>query len=490
MKRIILLVVCALLAGIAFGQRFEQQHPLAKLVITDGSNNGTEMKPSSFLKEGAYTVFYTNGGDSLIYMSNNWANINSQSYGTISSQSIAYNQTYDTCRADIYYFKWHYANTYDNRSGIADIQLIKVYHAQGAATYVLQMLTDLGITIYKGYMEGSLDFLKPDKSQQTTQAVAGSSFTFSPVEAIEYLFQPIDKVIKQIEAKGFSFYYTDKFNIRTYSKTMNEFDSRVGFMDANNDSTSAILVSNINEPSSQYALMLKTLRNMGFEFKEGVLVLPSNDTVQLAAPPAKSDDFTWQIFDNGKGFLCMLKQIEPDDTPFIQRPNSFEVAFFNRQLFSNGNEQSQDSTQTENSIDILLHGKIKDTTDNNDTTEQTVQQVIQSRAINFKAYSYSYITLNTKQWADTTSYNGRVTLNFRKRKITMYNSANNSTVYFTIYNIDTATTDSAGNTILQMACIDSEGNTCYVRLVNHHELGWQLYIDYTNISVMLGIKPE
>ncbi|MCE7925319.1 MAG: hypothetical protein DYG98_19875 [Haliscomenobacteraceae bacterium CHB4] len=140
----------------------EQQEIIAKFIITDASKNGIDVT-QTLLKAGAYTVFYTSGNDGLIYMANVWPNSNSQSYGPMySTESTKRKETYETYEADIFYFNWRYINTYDEKKGTAKVQLVKIYKPQGIA-FVLKIIPEnLDIIIYKGYMEGTIDFSNYD----------------------------------------------------------------------------------------------------------------------------------------------------------------------------------------------------------------------------------------------------------------------------------------------------------------------------------------
>jgi hypothetical protein len=49
-------------------------------------------------------------------------------------------------------------NDYDDKKGTAKIQLTKIYKPQGI-TFELKIIPEnLDLIVYKGYMEGSLDF--------------------------------------------------------------------------------------------------------------------------------------------------------------------------------------------------------------------------------------------------------------------------------------------------------------------------------------------
>ncbi|MBV6440816.1 MAG: hypothetical protein EPGJADBJ_02491 [Saprospiraceae bacterium] len=79
-----------------------------------------------------------------------------------STESTKRKETYETYEADIFYFNWRYINTYDEKKGTAKVQLVKIYKPQGIA-FVLKIIPEnLDIIIYKGYMEGTIDFSNYD----------------------------------------------------------------------------------------------------------------------------------------------------------------------------------------------------------------------------------------------------------------------------------------------------------------------------------------
>ena len=137
-----------------------EQVVLAKFIITDASFNGIDNTPT-ILDQGSYTVFYTFQNDGLNYMANYWPKNNSQSYGPLySAESVSYDETYETYKSDIFYFNWRYTNDYDGKKGTAKVQLTKIYKTQGVA-FVLKIIPEnLDMIIYKGYMEGTVDFSK------------------------------------------------------------------------------------------------------------------------------------------------------------------------------------------------------------------------------------------------------------------------------------------------------------------------------------------
>ncbi len=136
----------------------EQNKQTTKFIITDASTNGVDTTPT-LLEEKAYLVFYTVENDSLLYMSHVWPKHNSQSYGPMYSlESDTKKETYEDHKADVFNFDWLYITGYADKKGAAKVQLIKVYKPQGI-TYVLKIIPPTSeVIIYKGYLEGSLNF--------------------------------------------------------------------------------------------------------------------------------------------------------------------------------------------------------------------------------------------------------------------------------------------------------------------------------------------
>lgn len=151
----LLLVVFLFTSCMSFAQ---DQETIATFVITDATSNGIDETPI-LLEAGAYTVFYTSNNDGLLYMANVWPNNNSQSFGPMySTKTASYNETYETYKADIFFFNWRYENDYDLKKGTAKVEFTKIYKPQGVA-FVLKIIPEnLDVIVYKGYMDGTLDF--------------------------------------------------------------------------------------------------------------------------------------------------------------------------------------------------------------------------------------------------------------------------------------------------------------------------------------------
>ncbi len=166
MKKILLFTFIAL-PLLQFSQT-EKQDIIVKYIITEGTKNNQDIS-TILTKAGAYTVFYTLGGDKTLYLANVWPNSNSQSYGPIhnvTSEKIEESDEY--YETDIFYFDWQYANNYDGGSGLAKVEAATIHKPEGIF-FVIEIITEsLDKTIYKGYMEGTLKNNSLDENSSNT----------------------------------------------------------------------------------------------------------------------------------------------------------------------------------------------------------------------------------------------------------------------------------------------------------------------------------
>lgn len=153
---------CYLIAMVVFLPQLifadDKQEVLAKFVITDATQNGHDIT-QIYLENRAYLIFYTSGDDKSLCMANFWTKSDSQSYGGVySMESKTIEETDKQYKADIFRFNWRYINTYDEKRGTAQVEVTKIYKPQGIAFIIKIIPENLDILIYKGYMEGSVDF--------------------------------------------------------------------------------------------------------------------------------------------------------------------------------------------------------------------------------------------------------------------------------------------------------------------------------------------
>ena len=150
----------AFLLFVLFGfKSFSQQKTLAKFVILEFKNNGQDYTNWS-LDRNQYLVFFVNENQKLC-MANVCGNCkgNEQSYGNLHHlDTKSYEETNTTYKMDVFKYRWQYFNTYDDKTGSAIIELTKIYKPQGVAFEMKMVVENLDISLYKGYMEGSINF--------------------------------------------------------------------------------------------------------------------------------------------------------------------------------------------------------------------------------------------------------------------------------------------------------------------------------------------
>lgn len=134
-----------------------KQEIIAKFQISDGTTNGADITPN-LLEQNAYLVIYKDVTTKIFYMANFWEKANSQSYGPIYGMEKKHiNADSENYEADQVSFQWSYINTYDNKKGTANVQLLKIYKPQGVYFKMTIIPENLDVLVYKGYMEGTLD---------------------------------------------------------------------------------------------------------------------------------------------------------------------------------------------------------------------------------------------------------------------------------------------------------------------------------------------
>ena len=126
-----------------------QQKDIAKFIVTKATNNGKD-ETKLLVSQKAYTVFYKKE-DGNLYMANVWVKNKSQSFGRI---FIATNDRQNN--KDNINFKWNYVNDYDNKSGTAKVNLVKIYDDLATISKLTIITEKRDTIIYQGYMEGSI----------------------------------------------------------------------------------------------------------------------------------------------------------------------------------------------------------------------------------------------------------------------------------------------------------------------------------------------
>ena len=104
-------------------------------------------------------LFYKQGAD--IMFANNYEKRNSSSYGKISDVSYKSNKEKDGSSSDVFHFKWHWQNSYDRETGIADVFVKVVTSKDAIVARIIIVSGDLeNVLDYGGLFLGSLSSLK------------------------------------------------------------------------------------------------------------------------------------------------------------------------------------------------------------------------------------------------------------------------------------------------------------------------------------------
>lgn len=157
MKRILIIISILFIANISsFAQN---QKDIARFYVLEATVDGIDVT-SQIVNNNVYTVFYETE-DEMLYMANVWERHNSQSWGPIFNVDYEhYPETSSKYESDEFIFDWAFSNSYDSKRGICGVTLTKIYKPEGIIS-ILTLREDSGkVTVYTGYMEGTLNFSK------------------------------------------------------------------------------------------------------------------------------------------------------------------------------------------------------------------------------------------------------------------------------------------------------------------------------------------
>lgn len=137
----------------------QNQKEVARFYVLEATMNGFDVT-SQVVNNKAYTVFYETD-EGLLYMANVWEMTDSQSWGPIFNVEYEhYPETSSVYESDEFVFDWAFSNSYDTKRGICEVSFSKIYKPEGIVS-VLTLREDSGdVTVYTGYMEGSVNFSK------------------------------------------------------------------------------------------------------------------------------------------------------------------------------------------------------------------------------------------------------------------------------------------------------------------------------------------
>lgn len=155
---LIVLFICINIFSKLYAQEDDKsQKTIEKLQINAGYVNGVDITPR-LIEEKAFIAFYQIGETDQLYMANYHDTSNTQSFGTLYAvEKENIEESEESYKALIFNFQWTYVNSYDEDSGNAKVELIKVYKPQGVYFKITIVPENLDILVYKGYVEGTLD---------------------------------------------------------------------------------------------------------------------------------------------------------------------------------------------------------------------------------------------------------------------------------------------------------------------------------------------
>ncbi len=155
MKKIFLIItisLCCCTFSLA-----QNQKKLFELRILEFTKNGEDY--TSWIAERKQSfIFYIHDGEDYLANYCNSCTDNTQSHGRVYN----FNEVSSAKETDKQYgytnysFTWRYFNSYDNKSGSADVKLFVVYKPNGNTFTMKVILSNMDVMIYKGYIEESM----------------------------------------------------------------------------------------------------------------------------------------------------------------------------------------------------------------------------------------------------------------------------------------------------------------------------------------------
>lgn len=143
------LILIILAVGNSAYAQYMDQPPLEKYKINTATMNGRNISPT-LLAANAHTIFYKNRGSRKRWMANVWGNARSQSYGRMYSiKKIRTNNP----NTKVLRFKWEYVNTYDEKKGIALVEVEKTTKSGKILLSMKMTLENSDLIVYSGTKE-------------------------------------------------------------------------------------------------------------------------------------------------------------------------------------------------------------------------------------------------------------------------------------------------------------------------------------------------
>lgn len=115
----------------------------------------------------------------------------------------------------------------------------------------------------------------------------------------------------------------------------------------------------------------------------------------------------------------------------------------------------------------------------------------QAQAYKYNAVEYSYRTSEDgstwSSWSDWADCKHLVVINLDKEDITIYTDP---VMEYSIYDMGDKERDANGGEQLHLSCVDNDGDRCTLRLRVQSDGIVQLYVDYSNISLVYHLEER
>lgn len=135
-----------------FTQDTHWQKTILRFDIEEAAINGEDYT-DAFTEQRAYMSFYKVDNDSILLMALVWLKEGSQTWGRVYPHSvISTNEMYDGFKSERSYYRWEYQNSFNENSGNALIELIKVVKPEGLFYVMKVFVHTFDLAVYKGYM--------------------------------------------------------------------------------------------------------------------------------------------------------------------------------------------------------------------------------------------------------------------------------------------------------------------------------------------------
>lgn len=169
MRSVMIFIVSVFLSNSTLAQEEHWQKTVLHFDIQEAELNGEDYS-KLFLSQKTYLAFYKVDTDSVLLLSLVNRKDASQTWGRVYPHPVIFsNEMYDGFKSERTYYRWNYHNSFNENSGSALIELIKVPKPEGLFYVMKVFVHEFDLAVYKGYMNvEESDVVKVlDKGEET-----------------------------------------------------------------------------------------------------------------------------------------------------------------------------------------------------------------------------------------------------------------------------------------------------------------------------------